>query len=267
MGSLADAFRGLLDPWMFIALSLYYIPPTIFSLLRARDFETLLSWPRFQSAWFGRYWAWLGPGVRQTGEQRVLPLLEGRVRGGKKHDSAVMPPVSGIVIEVGAGSGMWADVFTKVSTASTSEGGAPASTARNAAGAANGGAGGAGELRKRTGLANDVTKVYGVEPNAGSHSELRRRTREAGLEGIYEIVPVGIESLADSELWDGKIEEGSVDCVVSILCLCSIPDPQKNVAALHKLLKKGGRWYVYEHVRATNNLFMRLYQSKLAPPR
>lgn len=81
---------------------------------------------------------------------------------------------------------------------------------------------------------------------------------------MYEIVPVGIESIADPSKWDGKIEDGSVDCIVSVLCLCGIPEPEKNIKALYKSLKKGGRWYVYEHVKLKNNVWLGLYQRKSA---
>ncbi|KAG7147170.1 hypothetical protein HYQ46_004003 [Verticillium longisporum] len=176
MTSLWTIFWGLIDPWLFMSCSLYYLPPTILALLRARDVSTLFSWPRLQAAWFGRFWAWAGPGVREGGQ-------------------------------VGG-----------------------------------------------------VQRVFGVEPNAASQPALQRRVKEAGLDGVYEVVPVGIEELGDASRWDGKIEPESVDCIVSILCLCSIPDQEANIATLYGYLKKGGRWYVYEHVQAKRNLFMKLYQ-------
>ena len=82
------------------------------------------------------------------------------------------------------------------------------------------------------------------------------------MEDIYQIAPVGIEDLDNPKKWDGHIEKGSVDCIVSILCLCSIPEPQKNMKELHSYLKEGGRWYVYEHVKCDHSLFMRAYQRK-----
>ncbi|KAF3344446.1 hypothetical protein VD0002_g9721 [Verticillium dahliae] len=229
MTSLGTIFWGLIDPWLFMSCSLYYLPPTILALLRARDVSTLFSWPRLQAAWFGRFWAWAGPGVREGGQVRVGSLLEGRVRGGQIVDgdsdedraAAAALRVRGVVIEVGAGSGMWVNMFAKV---------------------------------------GGVQRVFGVEPNAASQPALERRVKEAGLDGVYEVVPVGIEELGDASRWDGKIEPESVDCIVSILCLCSIPDQEANIATLYGYLKKGGRWYVYEHVQAKRNLFMKLYQ-------
>ncbi|KAG4218079.1 hypothetical protein PC116_g33441, partial [Phytophthora cactorum] len=108
-----------------------------------------------------------------------------------------------------------------------------------------------------------ITRVYGVEPNRDQHPALRRAIAKAGLEDVYRIVPVGIEDLDDATKWDGRVEKGSVDCIVSILCLCSIPDPEKNIGELYQYLKKGGRWYVYEHVRCEHSWYMRAYQGLL----
>ncbi|KAH8911697.1 hypothetical protein BR93DRAFT_921676 [Coniochaeta sp. PMI_546] len=90
------------------------------------------------------------------------------------------------------------------------------------------------------------------------HPQLQASITKAGLDDVYEIVPVGIESLASS----GKVQKGSVDAIVSILCLCSIPDPEHNIKELYSYLKPGGRWYVFEHVKcsAKHGLGMRLYQ-------
>ncbi|KAB5554397.1 hypothetical protein GE09DRAFT_1120795 [Coniochaeta sp. 2T2.1] len=77
------------------------------------------------------------------------------------------------------------------------------------------------------------------------HPQLQESIAKAGLEGTYEIVPVGIESLASS----GRVEKESVDSIVTLLCLCSIPDPEYNIKELYSYLKPGGRWYVFEHVR------------------
>jgi SAM-dependent methyltransferase len=122
------------------------------------------------------------------------------------------------------------------------------------------------QTRRRTKASADqgsISKIYGIEPNPQSYTALRQRVKDIGLEDVYEVVPVGIEDVTDPTAWDGKIEPGSVDCIVGVLCLCSIPDQEKNIHYLYNLLKPGGRWYVYEHVKATRGgLFMRLYQRK-----
>ncbi|KAK1993629.1 methyltransferase domain-containing protein [Colletotrichum falcatum] len=222
LSEISQLFWGLVGPWTFMSYSFYYLPPTILGLIRSGDFATLLSPSRLQDVWFSAFWAWWGPRIRAGNSDRMVALLEGRVTGGSAVEDPVHPPVGGVVLEIGPGSGLW------------------------------------GGVRRR--VAEGVSKVYGVEPNADVHPALRKRVQEAGLEGRYEIVPTGIESLSDPSAWGGKIEKGSVDCIVSILCLCSIPAPEKNIPELYSYLKKGGRWYLYEHVKATHSWPIRLYQ-------
>lgn len=238
LSTLSELFYHLIDPWLFMSISLRYLPTTIIQLITRSQFGTLLSPSAFGEAWFGNFWAFIGPQVKASGERRVIPLLEGRVRGGRVLDDVVGEPVSGLVLEIGAGSGMWADVFAKV----------------------NGGIGHEGDVRRRKG-GNGLTRVYGIEPNPQSAAALRQRVKDVGLEGTYQVVPVGIESLNDPTAWDGRIAPGSVDCIVTILCLCSIPDPEKNIKLLYECLKKGGRWYAYEHVQVERGGFLlRAYQ-------
>ncbi|KAJ4396431.1 hypothetical protein N0V93_000650 [Gnomoniopsis smithogilvyi] len=236
LSHLREIFLFLIDPWLFMLLSLSYLPRTIFNLILTFNFPVLLSPTRLQAAWFGRFWAHAGPGVRETGEVRVIPLLEGRVRDGRVLSSPPPPPssgsndgngVCGVVLEVGPGTGLWASVFAHPS------------------------------------LAQGISRIYGVEPNAAHHAELRQRIAAAKLGEKYEVVPCGIEDLAAT----GRVEKGSVDCVMSVMCLCSIPEPEKHVKELFGYLKKGGRWFVYEHVRCESEklrecgLGMRLYQA------
>ncbi|KAK1770822.1 S-adenosyl-L-methionine-dependent methyltransferase [Phialemonium atrogriseum] len=143
---------------------------------------------------------------------------------------------------------MWVSLFSDRYLGSPEGGG----DGGDGEGEETGGGGEAGEpgyvaVRRRRGPAGSgaVTRVLGVEPSADMHEPLREKVREAGLEGVYEVVPVGIEDLAPS----GRVLPESVDCIVSILCLCGIPDPERNIRELYGCLKPGGRWYVYEHVR------------------
>lgn len=233
LAHLREIFLFLLDPWLFMLLSLSYLPRTILTLLATLNLPVLLSRTRLQAAWFGRFWAHAGPGVRETGEVRVIPLLEGRVRDGRILSPSPSPSANdtglrGVVLEVGPGSGLWASVFAHPS------------------------------------LAQGISRIYGVEPNAAHHVELYQRIAAAGLGDKYEVVPCGIEDLAAS----GRVEKGSVDCVVSVMCLCSIPEPEQHVKELFGYLKEGGRWFVYEHVRCESEklrecgMGMRVYQGE-----
>ncbi|KAK0635928.1 S-adenosyl-L-methionine-dependent methyltransferase [Bombardia bombarda] len=247
---LSEILLSLIFPWRFILISLSFLPATIRSL----PLSSLLSWPALQSAWFSRFWAVAGPQVREGAEPRVVPLLEGRVSNGRvvERGAAHVPGVGGTVLEIGPGSGMWVSIFSDRYLDS--------STSAVATGASS--TSGASTTNKTTtpavGSRSRVTRVYGVEPNKGVHPLLRAQIAAAGLEDVYEVVPVGIEDLASS----GRVAPESVDCIVSVLCLCSIPEPRRNIKELYGYLKPGGRWFVYEHVvrPPSQGLFMSLYQ-------
>jgi SAM-dependent methyltransferase len=164
----------------------------------------------------------------------VFPLLQGRVKEGVILQQApnASAGVSGTVLEIGPGSGQWVSIFSDRYLSSTST----SSTTAVDSGANDQGI----HPRHRR-----VTHVYGVEPNVGVHPLLRAKIAQAGLEDVYEIVPCGIEALWQS----GAVQRESVDCIVGVLCLCSIPDPERNIRELYGYLKPGGRWFVYEHVR------------------
>lgn len=214
---------SLFRPWMIMSMSVFYLMVTVVKLIVKGDLATLLSWEAFNDAWFGNFWTTMGPMSKSEGEPWVEPLLAGRVRAGRVTEKAGSgeSPISGVVLEVGAGSGMWTDVLSGIVRSSAA-----------------------------------VDKIYGVEPNPISAAALRQRVEKVGLAGTYEVVPVGIEDLAD----EADIGPGSVDCIVTVQCLCSIPEPQKNIRMLYDYLKEGGRWYVYEHVRNDNGGAVSLVQ-------
>lgn len=232
---LPDVLAGLLDPFQFMAMAISFLPATLLSVVLSGDTQTLFSWPRLRAAWFGRFWARAGPEVRANAEKKVIPLLQGHVSHGvipsdpptgTAKPPPPHPPVSGTILEIGPGSGMWTSIFTPKYLPTSK-----------------------------------IDKIHGVEPNPAQHPLLRQQIAAAGLDdGTYEIVPLGIEDLAAS----GRVPLASVDCIVTVMCLCSIPDPRHNMAQLHGYLKPGGRWYVYEHVQCFRNqgLGMRLYQGE-----
>jgi len=225
-------------------------------LLSQGELGTLLSISALRDAWFGRFWAWAAPGVRETAETKCIPLLRGHTRAGRvltaaevadsEQHGGLTPPVSGTVLEIGPGSGMWVSMFKQESLWPSDSITTDASK--------NG-----GSVRRRGAEPGErVTRVYGVEPNPDVHAALRQQVPDAGLEGTYEILPMGIEDLAAS----GKVAKESVDSIVSILCLCGIPEPRHNLRELYGYLKPGGRMYVYEHVKCSNHWLMIWYQGK-----
>jgi SAM-dependent methyltransferase len=232
-----EALAHFILPPLYLGVSFSYLVSTVVSLLLALDFRTLFSWSRVRDAWFARYAARAGPGLRAMSEHKVMSLLQGRITHGRippptsknttpslREGGTPHPPVSGTVLEIGAKSGMWVSFFTPQYLPS-------------------------------------VTKVYGIEANEAQYPALRRQIAAAGLDdGTYEILPLGIEDLAES----GRVPLNSVDCIVTIACLCGIPDPEHNIRQLYRYLKPGGRWYVLEHVKCfkEQGVGMRLYQGE-----
>ncbi|KAG0318903.1 hypothetical protein BGZ99_005366 [Dissophora globulifera] len=224
--SLLDQLK---EPWFFMRLSLSHVPATVQALVAAKDYGTLFSPSGFREALFGTLWATIGPNIKAMNEERVIALLEGRIKNGCVQDKVVSTPIHGTVLEVGAGSGMWVDVLARFTNNVHTDGG----------------------LHNRNNAGRGITKIYGVEPNPISAKALQKRVNEVGVQDIYHVVPVGIESVNDPSAWDSKIEPGSIDCIFGVLCLCSIPDPEKNIQLLYKLLKPGGHWFVNEHVKVS----------------
>lgn len=104
-----------------------------------------------------------------------------------------------------------------------------------------------------------ITKIYGVEPNRDLHKSLRENAIKAGLGDIYEIIGCGAEELNSK----GGIEMGSIDTIITVQCLCSIPTPQLIIRELYPLLKPGGTWLVYEHIRTKyTGHFVEYWQSE-----
>ena len=107
-----------------------------------------------------------------------------------------------------------------------------------------------------------ITKIYGVEPNRGMHVELRANAVKAGLGDVYEIIGCGAQELSTK----GGVQPGSVDTIITVQCLCSIPTPEKIIRELYPLLKPGGKWLVYEHVKTKYQAdFVGYWQSELLP--
>ncbi|KAJ4388489.1 hypothetical protein N0V85_007503 [Neurospora sp. IMI 360204] len=274
--TLKQTLLALLDPWIFMSLSASYLPTTILSLLRQRRFLALLGGPllsnEFQSAWFGHFWSWAGPQVRGNAEANVVPLLEGRVTKGQivSKSEAHVPGVGGVVLEIGPGSGMWVSLFSdekylKDEDEQQGHDGEEEHEGLSASWATIASSEQQQQkqaTKKVVGSRQRITQVYGVEPNYGIHPLLQHNIAQAGLSQTYTILPFGIE---DIERYAPQIQPESLDCIVSILCLCSIPEPQKNIAILYRYLKPGGRWFVYEHVKCCSNKpggwFMNAYQA------
>ncbi|CDO68528.1 hypothetical protein BN946_scf184998.g25 [Trametes cinnabarina] len=95
-----------------------------------------------------------------------------------------------------------------------------------------------------------VTKYVALEPNQLMHGEIRTLAASKGFTegtGTLLILPYGAEdiSLITSALGGSH----TVDTIISILTICSIPEPERTIATLvEQVLKPGGTLLFYEHV-------------------
>ncbi|KAL1676542.1 S-adenosyl-L-methionine-dependent methyltransferase [Schizophyllum commune] len=103
-----------------------------------------------------------------------------------------------------------------------------------------------------------VTKYVAVEPNVAMHDHIRRTAESVGFtdkDGSLVILECGIEDVAviRAALGTGgprsDAEGPCADTIISVLTLCSVPNPQETIRALVRdLLKPGGTLLFYEHV-------------------
>ena len=84
------------------------------------------------------------------------------------------------------------------------------------------------------------TRVVAVEPSVHMHERLRRKAMRHEL--ALELHEAGGETLA--------LPDASVDLVCTSLVLCTVPDPERVVAEVRRVLRPGGRFVAIEHVAA-----------------
>jgi SAM-dependent methyltransferase len=77
---------------------------------------------------------------------------------------------------------------------------------------------------------------------------LRTKLHKQGVEAT--VVHAGAESL--------PFEDASFDTVVATLVLCSVRDQSKALREVHRVLKPGGEFRFFEHVRAGNRCWAAL---------
>lgn len=106
---------------------------------------------------------------------------------------------------------------------------------------------------------SSIETIYGAEPCAGLHNELRRKAFAEGVGSKYHILPCGVA--ADELLpalqqdspellatYDANRTAGIFDTIICVRVLCSVPQMERTTGELYKLLKPGGRLLIVEHV-------------------
>ncbi|OAR01233.1 hypothetical protein LLEC1_07663 [Akanthomyces lecanii] len=106
-----------------------------------------------------------------------------------------------------------------------------------------------------------VTRIIGVEYNPHFRSEIEAQVEKAGLGGTYELVTCGAEE--SDVLERNGIGASSMDTVLSIQVLCSVPDEKAMAREIYRILKPGGKFIFWEH-HVSSDWITRLYQSKWA---
>lgn len=105
-----------------------------------------------------------------------------------------------------------------------------------------------------------IDHVYGAEPNAYLHDQLRETSHAAGIRN-YTVLPAGAQpsallpALKTAGLLDqnGRIpQEGIFDTIVTIKSLCSAPpdELEDTIKIVQRLLKPGGEFVFFEHVHS-----------------
>ncbi|EUC56858.1 methyltransferase domain protein [Rhizoctonia solani AG-3 Rhs1AP] len=93
-----------------------------------------------------------------------------------------------------------------------------------------------------------VTKYVAVEPNVRMHSEIRDMAQKHGY-NADDVVVLGCGAEEVDVISTTLGGENRVDTIVSILTLCTVPDPNTAASALARsVLKSGGQFLWYEHI-------------------
>ena len=80
-----------------------------------------------------------------------------------------------------------------------------------------------------------------IEPNVLFHPRLAAAVAAAGL-------PASVTTILGASAAALPLGDASVDAVVSMLTLCSVPSVGAAVAEAHRVLRPGGRLFLLEHV-------------------
>ncbi|KAL4890333.1 S-adenosyl-L-methionine-dependent methyltransferase [Aspergillus ambiguus] len=209
--------QSLVEPGMLLFWAMSYYARVNFETVfqRRQLLAPLLQTSKLRDEAFGRFWVAFST-TRADGPPP--PVADAPASGQIQCSSDLIPPIlaraSGVVLDVGPGTGTQMPLLRS-----------PA-----------------------------IKAIYGAEPCAGLHAELRARAEAEGLADKYHIVPTSVvaaelvPALEARGLSVAGSGSGVFDTIVCVRVLCSVPDMRRTVAELYGLLRPGGRLLVVEHV-------------------
>jgi ubiquinone/menaquinone biosynthesis C-methylase UbiE len=99
-----------------------------------------------------------------------------------------------------------------------------------------------------------VSKVYAVDPATLGRNIAAPRISKRGLNVEF----IGLDGASI------ELPNASVDCVLSTLTLCTIPDVQQTLSEIARVLKPGGTFHFFEHGLAPYDK-TQVWQKRLTP--
>jgi len=102
---------------------------------------------------------------------------------------------------------------------------------------------------------DDLDELVLTEPDEAMRRRLTRTLQRTGR--VAQILDAPAERL--------PFADASVDTVVSTLVLCTVPDPERTLGEIARVLRPDGQLLFVEHVRASSR-FLAAYQDALLRP-
>ena len=96
----------------------------------------------------------------------------------------------------------------------------------------------------------NVNKVIGIDPSDELNKIAKKNANKVNLDIEF--------NLSSAESID--LPTSSVDSVVCIFSLCSIPDPKKALNEIYRILKPGGKYFFCEH-GISPDFFTKVFQN------
>jgi len=98
--------------------------------------------------------------------------------------------------------------------------------------------------------------LIAIEPNRPMHARLRAAAARRGVH----------LDLRDRDAGRTGLPAGGVECVISSLVLCTVPDPVGVLAEVRRILRPGGTFRFVEHVAARDGTPTRVLQRAVRRP-